>query len=149
VFVPQVQPHSRHCHLPAEAAEGRPRQEALQENGCSKVLPCRGIMVYMEYKSVCPFVGIRFPLPPASVSPPGTQRSEEQHSLAGEGLEDPIPTTGKKAWHSVLQFCERYFSTSQALQVEFLRSYEGGPRQLIKTGIKPFLSHVLLPIKEY
>ncbi len=43
------------------------------------------------------------PLPPspASVSPPWTQMEEEQQSLEGEWVGDPIRTTGKKAWHSV------------------------------------------------
>ncbi len=39
------------------------------------------------------------PLPPASVSPPGTKGG--QHSLAGEGAGgEPIRTTEEKAWHS-------------------------------------------------
>ncbi len=33
--------------------------------------------------------------------PPWTQRGEDQHSLAGEGVGDPFRTTGKKAWHYV------------------------------------------------
>jgi hypothetical protein len=43
------------------------------------------------------------PTPPAHarVCPPWNHRGEEQHSLAGEVVGDPIRTTGKKAWHSV------------------------------------------------
>jgi hypothetical protein len=41
------------------------------------------------------------------VSPPWTQRREEQPSLAGEGR-DPIRTTGKKAWHSVYSVLRFY-----------------------------------------
>ncbi len=33
--------------------------------------------------------------------PPWTQMGEEQQSLKGEGVGDPIRTTEKKAWHSV------------------------------------------------
>ncbi len=49
----------------------------------------RGIILYLEFQSVCPFVRIGFPPPPptsalqqASVSTLGNQRGE-QHSLAG------------------------------------------------------------------
>jgi hypothetical protein len=39
---------------------------------------------------------------PASVSPPlDPKGGGEQHSLAGEGLGDPIRMTGQKAGHSV------------------------------------------------
>ncbi len=47
------------------------------------------IIVYIEYQSVSPFVGIgstQHPHPQASVSPPWTQRGKEQHSLASEGV---------------------------------------------------------------
>jgi hypothetical protein len=52
----------------------------------------KGIVVYLEYQSVCPFVGIGspHPLPHKLVClPPRTQRGEEQHSLAGEGVVRP------------------------------------------------------------
>jgi hypothetical protein len=50
----------------------------------------RGIIVYIEYQSVCPFVEIGTPSPTLSpssesVSPVWVQRGEEQHSLEGEG----------------------------------------------------------------
>jgi hypothetical protein len=51
----------------------------------------RGIIEYIEYQSVCPFVGIGSPPPPrpsphTSVSPPPwTQQYEEQHFLAVKG----------------------------------------------------------------
>jgi hypothetical protein len=42
------------------------------------------------------------PTPQASVFPPWSQREEEQHSLAGEGVVGgPVRTSGKKAWPSV------------------------------------------------
>ncbi len=41
------------------------------------------------------------PPPLASVSSPSYTKGEKQHSLAGEGVGDPVWTTGKKAWHSV------------------------------------------------
>ncbi len=111
MFVPQVQPHPRHCHLPAEAAEGRPRQEALQENGCSKVLKCRGIIVYIEYLSVCPFVGISSAPPPRKrvCLPPWTHRVEQQHSLAGKGLGGHnYDYIGQKAWPFYGSLVERF-----------------------------------------
>jgi hypothetical protein len=52
---------------------------------------------------VCPFFEIGFPHPLSRKRvclPPWTKRGE-QHSLAGEGVEDPITTTEQKAWHSV------------------------------------------------
>ncbi len=60
----------------------------------------RGILLYIEYQSVCPFVGIRSPHPlPASkcVSSPGTKGE----GMGKHGVGDPIRTTRKKAWHSV------------------------------------------------
>jgi hypothetical protein len=48
-------------------------------------------------QSVCPIVrfGSPHPLPPqAIVSPPWTQRGGGTHSFAGEGVGDPIRTTG-------------------------------------------------------
>jgi hypothetical protein len=67
----------------------------------------RGIILYIENQSVCPFVRIDSPPPPlpqASESappPPWNQRGGGQHSLAGEGRGEPIRTTGEKAWHSI------------------------------------------------
>ncbi len=51
-----------------------------------------GIIVYIDYQSVCPFVGTGSPnpLPRKRVYlPPWTQRGEEQHTLADEGVEGP------------------------------------------------------------
>ncbi len=51
-----------------------------------------GIIVYIEYQSVCPFVGIgsSHPLPCKRLClHPWTQGGEEQHSLAGEGVGGP------------------------------------------------------------
>ncbi len=53
----------------------------------SPLLPLtpRGIIVYIEYQSVCPFVGIGYPHPLTRKRvclPPWTQRGEKQHSLA-------------------------------------------------------------------
>jgi hypothetical protein len=54
-------------------------------------------MKCIEYQSVCPFVGIGPPPPPASVSPSLDPNGEEQHSLSGEGgWGDPI-RTGKES----------------------------------------------------
>ncbi len=66
----------------------------------------RGIIVYIEYQSGCPFVGIGspHPLPRTRVCiPPWNHRGEEQHSLAGERLGGTQfgQLHGKKAWHSV------------------------------------------------
>jgi hypothetical protein len=60
--------------------------------------------LYIEYQSVCPFVGIEFPLPPppqASVSPPWTQREGEQHSLADEEVGGP----NSDNWTESLALC--------------------------------------------
>ncbi len=56
-----------------------------------------GIIVYTEYQSVCPIVGM---------SPPWTQRREEQHS-PGEWVVEPNLDDCKKAWHSVYSVAER------------------------------------------
>ncbi len=48
----------------------------------------RGIIVYTENQSFCPFLGIGSPHPLTRKRvclPPWTQRGEEQHSLVGEG----------------------------------------------------------------
>ncbi len=59
-------------------------------------------VLYYTYQGLCPFVRIGSPAPPqASVSLPPRTEGEGQHSLAGEGVGDPIRTTGEKAWHSV------------------------------------------------
>ncbi len=55
-------------------------------------MPRRWIIVYLEYQSVCPIVGIEppHPLPRKRVClRPWTQRREKQHSLAGEGAWGP------------------------------------------------------------
>jgi hypothetical protein len=62
------------------------------------------IYICIEYQSSCPFVGIGSPTPPqASVSPPldpgGGGASNTL--FTGEGVGDPILTTGQKAWHCV------------------------------------------------
>jgi len=53
------------------------------------------IHIYIEYRSVCPVVGIGTPPPPlpqASVPPNGTKGGRG----GGDGGGVPIPTTGKK-----------------------------------------------------
>ncbi len=61
----------------------------------------RGNIVYIEYQSVCIFVGIG--PPPPIPSSPIPKRGGEEHSLADErGVGDPIRTTGQKAWHSIV-----------------------------------------------
>jgi hypothetical protein len=52
----------------------------------------RGIVVYLEYQSVCPIVRIGSPLPQVSVSPPLDPKGGQQ-SLVGEGCGDPIRKT--------------------------------------------------------
>ncbi len=80
---------------------GNPQRRSLRT--CSVVRTLRReILVYMEYQSVCPCVGIRSsPLSPpqASVSPALDPMGGggEQNSLAVEGVGDPIRTTGQKA----------------------------------------------------
>jgi hypothetical protein len=71
----------------------------------------QGIILCIEYWSVCPFVGIgspRLPPPKASVSPPWIQTGEgEQHSLAGEGVGpwgNPIPTKGQTLWYYICDY---------------------------------------------
>ncbi len=64
----------------------------------------RGIIVYIEYQSVCPLVGIgpSYPLPPqASVFPPWTQGGWSNHRLQVRGWVDPSRTTGRKVWRYV------------------------------------------------
>ncbi len=54
-------------------------------------LGCRGIIVYLEYQSVCPIVGFDTPTPSSEserVSSLGS-KGGEQHSLAGEGVGGP------------------------------------------------------------
>ncbi len=72
-----------------------------------------GIIVYIEYQSVCPFVGIgsHHSHPRKRVYLPSwTQRGT---TLAcGWGWGDPIRTTGQKAWHSV-------YCVVQAYSIEF------------------------------
>jgi hypothetical protein len=60
----------------------------------------RGITVCREYQSVCPLVGIGSsqPLPRKRLClPPWTRRGEGAHSLGGEGVGDPMRTTGKNS----------------------------------------------------
>jgi hypothetical protein len=65
----------------------------------------RGVIVYLEYQVVCPFVatGSSPSLPSeASVSPSLDATVEgDEHPLPDEEVEDPIQTTGQKTWHSV------------------------------------------------
>ncbi len=64
----------------------------------------RGIIVYLEYQSVCPFVeiGSHYPLPLAGgCLPPWNQKREDQHSTVPRGWGDPVRTTVNKSWHSV------------------------------------------------
>jgi hypothetical protein len=62
------------------------------ENKALLSLLCRGIIVYLKYKSICPIVRIGSPLPPRlqeSLSPPLEPKEGEQHFLAGEGVGGP------------------------------------------------------------
>jgi hypothetical protein len=66
----------------------------------------RGIILYLEYQSVCSFVLIvspRPPLPQASVSPPtGTKEGGGGNTrLRVRDRGEPSRTTGEKACHSV------------------------------------------------
>jgi hypothetical protein len=69
----------------------------------SLVFFCRGIILYLEYQSVC-FLRPNWLHPPPlkRVCPPRT-KGGLQHSLAGERGRGGANsrTTGKKAWHSV------------------------------------------------
>jgi hypothetical protein len=61
-------------------------------------------MVYIEYQSVCPFVGIGSPhtISHNRVCPfPWTQGGRSNTPLRVRRWVDPIRTTGKKGWHSV------------------------------------------------
>ncbi len=67
-----------------------------------------GVVVDIEYQSVCPFVGIGFPPPPPtfpaseSVSPLGPKKGGGSNTpLLVRGWVDPIRTNWQKAWHSV------------------------------------------------
>jgi hypothetical protein len=60
----------------------------------------RGITVYLEYQSVCPFVGIGSPRKRVCL-PPWTQTGGGATLALGKGVGAPIQTTVKKAWHSV------------------------------------------------
>jgi hypothetical protein len=53
--------------------------------------------IQVQYRNVCPIVGIGSPIPSQAsecVFPLGPKGG--QHSLAGEGVRDPIRTTGRK-----------------------------------------------------
>ncbi len=70
--------------------------------GCDR----RGIMICLEYQSVCPFVRNWLPFAPLSrnecVPPPLEPKGGGgQHSLVDEGAGGAIRTTGENAWHSV------------------------------------------------
>ncbi len=77
----------------------------------------RGTVVHLEYRSVCPIVGIGspWPLPPppqASVSPPLDPKrgGESIPLLRVRGRGGPIRTTGWKAWHSVDSVIQNKYS---------------------------------------
>ncbi len=55
----------------------------------------KGIIVYLEYQTVCPIFGIGSP-PPRVFIPPWTQRGGggELHYVVGGGVGDPIRMTG-------------------------------------------------------
>ncbi len=61
----------------------------------------RGIIAYIEYQSVCSFVGFGSPPPTASVSPPLDPKVGKQHSLAGEGIWRP----NSDDWTESLALC--------------------------------------------
>jgi hypothetical protein len=74
------------------------------KTGFVKQYDTQSFIEYIEYQSVCPFVGNGSPHPLSRTRmclPIGPKGGWEQHSLAGEEVGDPIRTTGKKAWHSV------------------------------------------------
>jgi hypothetical protein len=57
---------------------------------------------FVEYQSVCPFVGIGAPPPRKRERlPPWTQRGEEQHSFAVEGVGGP----NSNDWKESLLLC--------------------------------------------
>jgi hypothetical protein len=64
-------------------------------------LKCKEIIVYIEYQSFCPFVGIgSYPVPSKRVwLSRRAQVRGATHSLAGEGMGDLIPTKGQKLWY--------------------------------------------------
>jgi hypothetical protein len=62
---------------------------------------CTGIILYLEYQSVCSFVRIGSPAPlfECFLPPPGTGGGTNRLRVRGRG--QPIRTTGETAWHSV------------------------------------------------
>jgi hypothetical protein len=64
----------------------------------------RGMILYLEYHSVCPLVriGSALSLSRKRVCPPLRKQGGSATLACGErGWADPIRTTGEKAWHSV------------------------------------------------
>ncbi len=66
----------------------------------------RGIIVYIEYQSVCPFVWIEPPTPytvseSGSILAPRTQVGGT-HSIPGEVVGDPIPMKGQNLCYSTV-----------------------------------------------
>jgi hypothetical protein len=99
LFSPQPQPHKNLSlvlmvaplimHTLVEGpmpCQGNIAAPSNVPNWTRQFAPYRGIILYLEYQSVCPFVRSGSPrprLPQESVSPPWNQRGKD--SLAGEG----------------------------------------------------------------
>jgi hypothetical protein len=81
----------------------------------------RGILPYLKYQSVCPFVLIGSS---ACKCVPLLDLKGGTHSLAGGGTGEPTRTTEEKAWHSV--YSRRYKTTGGCVRVN-IRLYQQSP----------------------
>jgi hypothetical protein len=63
----------------------------------------QNVHIYLEYRRVCPLVGIGTPHPLSykRMCPPPEPKKGGTHSPADEGVGVTIRTTGEKAYHSV------------------------------------------------
>ncbi len=80
---------------------------------------CRGIILYLEYHNVCPFVRIASPPPPpiplASVSSPLEPKGGGGEATLACGWGEPIMTTGEKALDSVYSVAFFFFLLGSVL----------------------------------